>query len=163
MKKAAIILSVIALIAVGRRQATEKQAETATNEVASKQDKVESPFSITDFQPYTDTIPTDSILSIKETCLIEISPEIEHFDDEDSEEAQNYFTAMDDWIWYTFQTSEQFKKIGIETVVAEKRYLSFTLANNEKIIVDTRKEQNGKTVNALLYKKGHIPILIHID
>ena len=105
---------------------------------------------------------TDSISVIKETCLIEILPEARHFDDEDSEEAQNYYVAMDDWYFYMAETKERFEKTGIRSVVAEKRYLSFTLADNEKFIVDTEEKRNDAPVSALLYKKGHIPITIDI-
>ena len=173
MKKLIIILSAITLMAGNCGQVTKKQADTANSEVAIEQNDeiVEqnfknnatySPFLITDYQPYSNTIHTDSILFINETCLIEVWPDRPEFDDEDSEEAQEYYESMDDWYWYIAETRERFEKMGIKSVVA-KRYLSFTLSNGEKIIVDTKKEQNGELVSALLYKQGHIPMLVYID
>jgi len=130
--------------------------------VSTKAVDYEPVHQITDYQPYTDIIHANNILDINETCLIEIWPEPIQFDDEESEEAEDYFTAMDDFAWYIAETRTRFEEMGIKSVIAEKQYLSFTLANNEKIIVDTRKEQNGVSVSTLLYKKGHIPIIISI-
>jgi hypothetical protein len=55
--------------------------------------------------------------------------------------------------------------MGRQSVDAQKRYLSFTLYDGEKIIVDTKKKQNGNVLpsSALLYRKGYIPIMISIS
>jgi len=158
------ILSISVLIMIGCGQTTNKQTETVNDEeIVIEQNTEKSasylPYLITNFQPYNNTIHADSILFINETCLIEVWPEGQDFEDENSEEAQDYYTAMDDWCWYIAETREKFKKMGIKSVVA-KRYLSFTLTDNKKILVDTKKEQNGESVSALLYKKGHIPMFI---
>ncbi len=121
-----------------------------------------SPLSITGFQPDDGTIPADSIQGIAETCLIEIWPEVRYFEDENSDEADAYFASMDDWQYYMFETRSMFADMGVNSIRAEQRYLSFTFADGVKIVVDTEKEQNGFTVDVLLYKEGHIPIVIHI-
>ncbi|MDR2910474.1 MAG: hypothetical protein LBV47_03790 [Bacteroidales bacterium] len=121
----------------------------------------ERPYQITNFRPHSNAIPADSILYITETCLITIQPEIRHFEDEDSEEADAWFTAMDDWGYYMAQTSKLFDELGVKNVNAEKRYLSFALAGGERIIVDTREMQNGWPAHMLLYKQGHLPLYIN--
>ena len=154
MEKATLIIVIlIAFIASGCGQTKNNQE----NEIEQNNGE-KLPFSATDSQSCT----KDTILCINKTCLIEILPDEQHFDDENSEEAQDYYTAMDDWSWYIVQTRERFEKMGIKSIATDKRYLSFILANNEKMIIDTKKEYNGERVNALLYKKGHAPIIIHI-
>jgi ribosomal protein S30 len=116
---------------------------------------------ITNYHPYRENISTDSIQAINETCYISILPETREFEDETSEEADAYFTAMDDLMYYFYVTGEQFEKIGIKEVVASKKYLLFTLNSSEKIVVNTREEQNSGQ-HALLYKKGEIPVWVDI-
>jgi hypothetical protein len=117
---------------------------------------------ITNFRPHSDAIPADSIQPVTETCLVEMMPETRYFEDEESEEAEAYFTSMDDRAYYSWQTRRRFERMGVKSVLARKRYLSFEIDGGEKIIVDTRDEQNGHHVDALLYKRGRIPMLIDI-
>ena len=124
--------------------------------------KVHSYIQLTNILPYTNEIPADSIQAIKETCLIVLSFEQQHFDDEESEEAQAYFTIADDWLYYTSETITRFKEMGIKDIIHKKRYLSFMLYDGEKIIIDTKEKQNGTVYAALLYRKGYIPIMIDI-
>jgi len=127
MKKGILILSVIALFAAGCGQ-----------------------------QTGTSVFHPDSTQTINETCLIFVCPEEQNFEDENSEEAERYFTIVDDFVFYSSKTAMRFKEAGINCIAAEKRYLSFTLDNNEKYIVDTKKQGN---FDALLYKKGQMPII----
>jgi len=122
---------------------------------------VKSPYQITNFQAHSHKTNADSIQTINETCLITIMPETKEFEDEDSEEADAYFTAMDDWAYYNYETCKQFEEIGIKNVVAKKKYLLFTLNANEQIVVNTQDRQNDQHVSILLYKKGHIPIFVY--
>lgn len=166
MRKTVIILSVLTLIAGSCGLATKKQTATKNNvDVGVQQEsefsqKIESPYQITNFQTCSDEISTDSIQAVNETCLITVMPETKEFEDENSEEAEAYFTAMDDWAYYNNETCEQFEKMGIKNVVAKKKYLLFTLNANKQIIVNTKAEQSFGDVSTLLYKKGRIPIFV---
>jgi len=110
--------------------------------------KVHSRFQITDLEPETAKISAKDIQEIKETCLIFIVPK----------------DAYEEWAWYEDDRKQEYAAKGITSVRAEKRYLSFTIADNEKIVIDTKKEQNGTIPpSALLYRKGYIPIMISIS
>jgi hypothetical protein len=165
MEKTTILLAAILFIVSGCKTAPKKPTETISNEAVVEQNNKQNDGKIsTDsslmlhFRPHVDTIPIDSILFINETCLIEVWPEPQHFEDEASEEAKNYFIIMDDFAWYTAETRERFEKMGIKSVSSPKRYLSFMLSNNERVVLDTKE----KSIGALLYKKGHLPIMISL-
>ncbi|GAB6007808.1 hypothetical protein [Dysgonomonas reticulitermitis] len=134
MKKILILLGAIMLLAGGCKQTANPQAENENS------------------------IP-DSIQVINETCLILIFPETRHFEDEDSDEAQEYFAVNDDFGWYAAEISGNFEKLGISTNQAEKRYLSFVIDNGENQIIDTKAKD---VFGALLYKKGKAPISIYL-
>ncbi|MFG4002413.1 hypothetical protein [Flavobacterium aquidurense] len=99
---------------------------------------------------------------IEATQVILFNPEVKHFDDENSVEAESYFTAMDDWAYYSNELRESFQKNGIMSSYNEKRYLEFKIENNRTIIIDTKSKINNYLPNALLYKKGKTPIIIHL-
>jgi hypothetical protein len=134
MKKTLILLSAIALLASGCKQTANPQAENGN-------------------------ISPDSIQTVTETCLILICPEEQHFADEDSKEAQDYFTVADDFGWYAAETGSNFNKLGIGSGCAEKRYLSFAIDNNENQLIDTKARD---IFGAYLYKKGKAPIPVNI-
>jgi len=98
------------------------------------------------------------IETISETRLIIFDPEIKTFKDENSQEAENYFTAMDDWNFYSLELSESLGKLGVQTKYLKKRFLNFNLIN--KNVIDTKSKINGANVQALLYKKGKMPIVV---
>jgi hypothetical protein len=106
-----------------------------------------------------ENIPADSIQVITENCLVVKYPEEQNFDDEESDEAQSYFTFFDDFIYYSSETNVRFRKLGIDFVEVEKRYVSFALNNGENHIIDT-KEQSVWV--AFLYKKGKEPIPVDV-
>jgi hypothetical protein len=103
---------------------------------------------ITNFESETGTILASDIQEIKETCLIFIIP-----DEEVDEE----------WIWYADDRKKEYEAMGIQSVDVKKRYLSFTLYDGEKFIIDTTKDQNGTSYSALLYRRGYIPVMISIS
>ena len=109
--------------------------------------RVYSSFQMTNFEPETAKIPAKDIQEIKETRLIFIIPENSH----------------EEWAWYQDDRKKEFAEMGIQSVDAQKRYLSFKLYDGEKITIDTKKEQNGTTYSALLYRNGYIPIMISIS
>jgi len=109
--------------------------------------RIYSLFQITNLETETAKIPAKEIQAINETCLIFIMPE----------------NLYEEWAWYEDDRKKEFAAMGIQAVDAQKRYLSFALYDNDKIIVDTKKEQNGKICCALLYRKGYIPIMISIS
>ncbi|WP_175622974.1 hypothetical protein [Chryseobacterium schmidteae] len=100
--------------------------------------------------------------NVAETRLIIFSPEYKTFKDENSEEAENYFTAMDDWNFYTHELNEQFEKLGIKTVYLKKPYLKLKIGNNKSIVINTHEKINNYNTQALFYKKGKKPIVIHL-
>jgi uncharacterized protein (TIGR02145 family) len=100
---------------------------------------------ITNFEPETAKIPEKDIQAITKTFLIFIPPE----------------NGYEEWMSYKDARKKEFAARNIESVDAQKRYLSFTLHDGEKIIVDTKKKQHGTIPpSALVYRKGYIPILI---
>jgi len=103
---------------------------------------------ITNFEPETAKIPEKDIQAITETFLIFIPPE----------------NGYEEWMSYKDARKKEFAARNIESVDAQKRYLSFTLYDGEKIIVDTKKKQHGAIPpSVLLYRKGYIPIVIRIS
>ncbi len=103
-------------------------------------------------------IHEDSIQWVEQTCYIIPSPEVIHFDDEESPEAQDWFTVVDDWTWYGAQTREALNEIGLEEVYADKRYLGYKIANQSKIILDSR----SPDISVIVFKVGQQPILADI-
>ena len=109
--------------------------------------RIYSLFQITNFEPETAKIRAKDIETINETCLIFITPK----------------DGYEEWMWYMDDRKKEFAAMDIQAVDAQKRYLSFTLYDNEKIIIDTKKKQNDTGYSALLYRKGYIPIMISIS
>lgn len=100
--------------------------------------------------------------NISETRLIIFAPELKTFKDKNSPEADAYFTAMDDWNFYSLELDESFEKLGVKTHYMKKRFLSFDVPNHKSITIDTKSKINGDNVLALLYKKGKMPIIISL-
>jgi hypothetical protein len=112
---------------------------------------------ITNFETDIENISKSNIQHITENCLILIRPEFGNSSEEDGDPAA-------DWDYYAHETSKRYKAMGIETVSAKKQYLRFTIADDEKIVIDTKKEQNGTLPpSALLHRRGYIPIMISIS
>ncbi len=106
-------------------------------------------------------IPADSIAHISTTCFVQIwRPEVKTFEDEESEEAEAYFTAMDDLVYYMYESSEKMKNLGTADTAIRSRFIKFDVAGSSYLIVDTEKCE--QQVNALLYKKGNKPLVIDI-
>ena len=97
-----------------------------------------------------------------ESKLIIFSPETKTFKDENSTEAENYFTAMDDWNYYSSELKDYFAKLKIETFYTKKRYLEFEIENGETIIVDTKNKINNYKAQCLLYKKRKRPTIVYL-
>jgi hypothetical protein len=104
-------------------------------------------------------IPSDSIQTVTKTCLVVKYPEVRHFEDETAEGADEYYTVVDDFVFYMAETDTRFQKLGIKMITVEKRYLSFALGNGENHIIDTKEQSIW---DAFLYKDGHIPITVDI-
>ena len=98
-------------------------------------------------------ISADSIQVINETCLVLKIPEAQDFVNDESQD------ALSDFSFYSAETNVRFRKLGIDFVPVEKRYLSFALNNGENHIIDT-KEQS--IFEAFLYKEGKAPISVDI-
>ena len=47
---------------------------------------------------------------VNDTRLVIFEPEYKTFKDENSEEAEAYFIAMDDWNWYSHELNKNFQK-----------------------------------------------------
>jgi hypothetical protein len=112
--------------------------------------RIYSPLQITNLISDLSTVglsQDDNVQYIEETCLIFITPE----------------NGAEEWMWYMDDRKKEFAEKGIQSVDAKEKYLSFKLYDNEQISIDTKKEQNGTTYTALLYRKGYIPIMISIS
>jgi len=102
------------------------------------------------------------ITKITDTRLVVFKPEIKEFADENTPEANAYFTAMDDWGWYSAELTEAFEKRSIKTAYLKTRFVSFLIENNETITIDTQKPINNTKVFALLYQKNKRPIITYL-
>ena len=120
---------------------------------------IESPMQVVSYTSPENPNPKE-IETVSETRLIIFDPETKTFKDENSEEAENYFTAMDDWNFYSHELSESLGKLGVQTKHLSKRYLSIKFPDQKEILIDTKSKINGANVQALLYKKGKIPIIV---
>jgi len=117
---------------------------------------INSRMQITNFEKNTEKISQSDIQNIKETCLILITPKPTASENDE-------YDPVIEWQNYAYDRKEQYKAMGIEAIDAEKRYLRFLIADDEKIVIDTQKEQNGKIMpTVLLYRKGYIPIMLSI-
>lgn len=105
---------------------------------------------------------SEEIETITETRLIIFSPETKTFKDENSEEAEHYFIAMDDWNWYSRELNEEFEQMGIKSIYLKKPYLKLNIENNETITINRKDKINNHNAQALLYKKGKRPMIIHL-
>ncbi|WP_417942296.1 hypothetical protein [Flavobacterium sp. RS13.1] len=99
---------------------------------------------------------------INTTKLIIFRPEIKTFTNEDSPEAEAYFTAMDDWNYYSHELNEYFKKMKVETLYAKKRYLKLEIEDGKKITIDTKGTINNYHAHCILYKKNKRPVLVYL-
>jgi hypothetical protein len=52
--------------------------------------------------------------------------------------------------------------MGNNYIIAQKRYLAFTLADGEKMIVDMKKFGEDNFWEALFYVKGYIPFRLDV-
>ena len=120
---------------------------------------IENPMQIVSYKSPKNLDPKD-IETVSETRLIIFDPETKTFKDENSPEADAYFTAMDDWNFYSSELNQSFEKLGIKTIYLNKRYLSIKFPDQKEIIIDTKSKINGNLMQALLYKKGKMPIVV---
>jgi len=113
---------------------------------------------ITNFETNTEKIVESNIQNIKDDCLIFITPE-------QSADADDEYDPVIEWQNYAYDRKEQYEAKGIKSVDAEKRYLRFLISDDERIVIDTQKGQNGQNIppSLLLYRKGRIPILLCIS
>jgi len=102
------------------------------------------------------------ITKITDTRLVIFKPEIKEFADENTPEAEAYFTAIDDWGWYSVELTEAFEKRTIKTADLKTRFVSFPIENNKTITIDTQKPINKTKVFALLYQKNKRPIIMYL-
>ncbi|TQI78626.1 hypothetical protein FHU10_1336 [Serratia fonticola] len=120
---------------------------------------------VTLYSPYHAGTVRDDAFELRQTGLVLIQPELKTFADEDSEEAQDYATAMDDWSYYASETTQHFEALPVQVVNTDKRYLIFTLGKDQRMIFDTRKPQPGAEEGvwgAFLYRQGQPPMGVDI-
>lgn len=121
---------------------------------------------VTLYHSYHASIARDDVLELQQTELVLIQPELKTFADENSEEAMDFSTAMDDWSYYASEITQQFAALQVPVVSTDKRYLVFTLGEEQRMIFDSRKPQpnveDEVAWGAFLYRKGQPPIAIDI-
>ena len=120
---------------------------------------IENPMQVVSYKSPKSLNPKE-IETLSETRLIIFDPETKTFKDENSPEADAYFTAMDDWNFYSHELSESLGKFGVHTKHLNKRYLSVKFPDQKEILIDTRSKINGNLMQALFYKKGKMPIVV---
>jgi len=67
---------------------------------------------------------------------------------------------VDEIMLYFYDTQVRFEKLGIETVIARTRYLSYMPGNGEKVTIDLKLALKENPWMMLLYKKGTAPIFV---
>ena len=118
--------------------------------------KVISPYQIVDFSPDNGRIPYENIQRIKGNTLIFPNYE-EKFWSKKQEKTR------DEWTHYKAQKIERLHELNFKKYrTAEKRYLSFTLADGKKIIVDMNTFGEERFWEAILYIEGYIPFRLHL-
>ena len=66
----------------------------------------------------------------------------------------------EEFSFYLYDTKEIFRKMGIDIIYTESRYLSYMLNNGEKKTLDLKKHLKETYESVLLYKKGHDPLYV---
>lgn len=110
-----------------------------------------------------DTVPDDA-LELKETTLVLITPPTQHFNDESSDEAQGYFTAMDDWSFYASALTQYFTALKVPVLFEQRHRFVITLNNGQRRIFDANHPQPeaDSMWGVVLYRKGRMPIMLDI-
>lgn len=120
---------------------------------------------VTLYSPYDPTLAQDAF-AMQQTELVLIQPELKTFADENSEQAMDYSTAMDDWSYYASEITQSFEALHVKVVSTDKRYLIFTLGKDQRMIFDSQKPQPDSEDEggwgAFLYRKGQPPIAVDI-
>jgi hypothetical protein len=122
---------------------------------------IDNELQVMSFTSPKNEVPNETEI-IATTKLIIFSPETKYFSDENSVEAENYLTAMDDWNYYSSELCDYFEKLGIESFYTKKRYLTFEIENRKKITIDTKSNINNFSTQCLLYRKNKRPIIIYL-
>ncbi len=120
---------------------------------------------VTLYRAYDQPRLGNDAFELSQTELVLIQPELKKFADENSEEAADYFTAMDDWAYYASETARLFEALHVKVVNTDKRYLIFTQGADQRMIFDTQKPRQDSeegTWGAFLYRQGQPPIAIDI-
>lgn len=117
------------------------------------------------YSPYDPTFNKDAF-EMQQTELVLIQPELKTFADENSEAAMDYSTVMDDWSYYVSEASQRFAALHVKVVNTDKRYLTFTLDKDQRMIFDSQKPQPDSEDEggwgAYLYRQGQPPIAVDI-
>ena len=104
---------------------------------------------------------SQDVETVPATSLVIFRPESKLIKDENSKEAEDYYTAMDDWNYYAAELNHYFKKLHVSTVYAKKRYLTFEIEDKKTITIDTQNKLNNYAAQCVLYKKGTTPIIVY--
>lgn len=121
---------------------------------------------VTGCKAYDQTGVRDDTFELDQTELVLIQPVIQTFTDENSQQAMDFSTMMDDWSHYASEITRSFEALQVRVVSTDKRYLIFTLGENQRMIFDSRQTPStpdeAVSWQALLYRKGQVPKLIDI-
>lgn len=120
---------------------------------------------VTKYQfPGKDKIPND-VLELKDTTLVLIEPPQQKFRDKNSAAAQDYGTAMDDWSFYAAELTRYFSALKVPVLSDQRHRFVITLNNGQRRIFDAnhiQTEEDDVSWGAVLYRKGHLPIVLDI-
>lgn len=110
-----------------------------------------------DYQIENNSLPTAQTQEITQASLI--TPQFQ-LDPSVSKEDGNEISA--DNAYYMAHTMEALEKYKLQILNTEKRYLVFPLDNGLKITIDMQKGNDGSPIDALLYRPGHIPMILDL-
>jgi len=119
---------------------------------------------VTKYEPFTQsTLPPDA-LELKETTAVMIIPPLKTFTDENSTEAQDYSTTMEDWAFYASQARSFFESLHVPVIESDRHRFVIALADNRKVIFDANhsQPQNESDWQLVLYRKGQLPIMLDL-
>lgn len=104
---------------------------------------------------------TKDIQVIDSTCAVLVYPTAEQLSSLQKEEAENFATIVDDNSYYHGIAIEMLDSINIETINAEKRYLTFHAAKSKTWTLDIRRE-GAPPWNLIFFSTSKEPQIVPI-
>jgi hypothetical protein len=113
------------------------------------------------FAPAEEKPLRNEVQLIDSTCAVLVYPTDEQLNSLQTEESENYATIVDDNTYYHGIAIEMLDSINVETINAEKRYLTFKTGKSKSWTLDIRKE-GAPAWNLIFFSLRKEPEIISI-